>query len=355
MPLSIVRNDITKIETQAIVNTANQFVQVGPGCDTAVYHAAGYDKLLAYRKDNIGEVEEGKAFLTPGFALKAKYIIHAVCPLYIDGKHNEESLLRTCYRNSLALAKENNITSIAFPLLSTGSFAYPKEEGLRIAVDECNSFLLKNDMDITLVVFDNKATDLGKKLYPDLETYIDQNYVAMAKEREYGKERRSRSARICRQIPDFAEYECVLSCTNSSISDVSDSIPEFDYEKHESKLNERMQHLSDTYSEYLMYLIQSKGLENADVYKRAIVDKKIFSKIKNNRDYHPNKLTALCLCIGAMLNIDETRDLLSRAGYALSPCDKTDVIFSYFIENGIYDMIELDLQLEEHGMPCIIC
>ena len=205
-----------------------------------------------------------------------------------------------------SLPKENSITSIAFPLLSTGSFGYPKEEGLRIAVDECNRFLLKNDMDITLVVFDNKATNLGQKLYPDLQKYIDQNYVTMTKEREYGKSRRSRNARICRQIPDFAEYESVLSSINSSVSVVSDSISEFDYEKHESKLNERMRHLSDTYSEYLLYLIQSKGLENADVYKRAIVDKKIFSKIKNNRDYHPNKLTALCLCIGAKLNMDET-------------------------------------------------
>ena len=112
--------------------------------------------------------------------------------------------------------------------------------------------------------------------------------------------------------------------------------------------------MSDTFPEYLLYLIQKNGLENADVYKRAIVDKKVFSKIKNNPDYHPKKMTALCLCIGAKLNIDESRDLLARAGYALSPCDKTDIIFSYFIENGIYDMIELDIQLEEHGLPCII-
>lgn len=231
---------------------------------------------------------------------------------YRHGKHNEENLLRDCYRSNLQLAKENSITSIAFPLLSTGSFGYLKEEGLRIVVDECSHFLLKNDMDITLVVFDNKATNLGQKLYPDLQKYIEQNYVAMTKEWEYGKSRRSRNARICRQIPDFAEYECVLSSINSSVSDVSDSIPEFDYEKHESKLNDRMRHLSDTYSEYLLYLIQSKGLENADVYKRAIVDKKIFSKIKNNRGYHPNKLTALCLCIGVKLNMDETVVLMSK-------------------------------------------
>ena len=125
-------------------------------------------------------------------------------------------------------------------------------------------------------------------------------------------------------------------------------------EKHESRLEERMKHLSDTFSEYLLYLIHDKNMENAEVYKRAIVDKKTFSKIKNNVDYHPQKLTALCLCVGAKLNLDESKDLLARAGYALSPCDKTDIIFSYFIENEIYDMIELDIQLEEHGLPCII-
>ena len=126
------------------------------------------------------------------------------------------------------------------------------------------------------------------------------------------------------------------------------------YDGHESKLAERMSHLSDTFSEYLLYLIKSKGMTNAEVYKRAIVDKKVFSKIKSNKYAHPQKITAMCLCVGACLNIDESRDLLARAGYALSPSNKTDVIFSYFIENGIYDMIELDIQLEEYGENCLI-
>ena len=126
------------------------------------------------------------------------------------------------------------------------------------------------------------------------------------------------------------------------------------FEDMQRQLSDRMEHMSDTFPQYLFYLIDKKGLENADVYKRAIVDKKVFSKIKNNPDYHPQKLTALCLCIGAKLNMDESRDLLARAGYALSPCDKTDIIFSFFIERQIYDMIELDIQLEEHGLPCII-
>ena len=186
MPFRIVRNDITKMNTEAIVNTANDHVSVGTGCDSAVYKAAGYDELLKYREDNIGFVAEGGAFITPGFKLKAKYIIHAVSPLYMGGDQGEEEKLRSCYRKSLRIAKENGIKSISFPLISTGGFGYPKEEGMRIAVDEINAFLLSNEMDIFLVVFDTKATQLGEKIYSGLEAYIDHNYVKEAREEEYG-------------------------------------------------------------------------------------------------------------------------------------------------------------------------
>ena len=408
MPFKIVRNDITKMNTEAIVNTANDHVSVGTGCDSAVYKAAGYDELLKYREDNIGFVAEGGAFITPGFKLQAKYIIHAVSPLYMGGDQGEEEKLRSCYRKSLQIAKENGIKSISFPLISTGRFGYPKEEGMRIAVDEINAFLLSNEMDIFLVVFDTKATQLGEKIYPGLEAYIDHNYVKEAREEEYGDayfgsmrpsepgydrylsnaqmvERRTRrNAEVQRrEMSDFstralppvgAPSKTSSTSFHSSIFEKEkakqslaketlkaeevcecDEAAFFDFEEqHESKLQERMKHMTDTFSEYLMYLIREKHMENAEVWKRAIVDKKIFSKIKNNVNYHPNKLTALCLCVGAKLNLDESKDLLARAGYALSPCDKTDIIFSYFIENEIYDMIELDIQLEEHGLPCII-
>lgn len=392
MPFKIVRNDITKMNTEAIVNTANDHATVGTGCDSAVYKAAGHDELLNYREEKIGFVPEGDAFITPGFKLKAKYIIHAVSPLYLDGNQGEGEKLRSCYRKSLQIAKENGIKSISFPLIATGGFGYPKEEGMRIAVDEINAFLLSNEMDIFLVVFDTKATQLGEKIYPGLEAYIDHNYVKEAREEEYGDtyfgsmrpsepdcdrylsnaqmiERRTRRNAEAqrREMPDCSAQSVppVGAVPKAgkpsfldealSIDECCDEAPYFDFEEqHESKLQERMRHMSDTYSEYLMYLIQERNMENAEVWKRAIVDKKIFSKIKNNANYHPNKLTALCLCVGAKLNLDESKDLLARAGYALSPCNKTDIIFSYFIENEIYDMIELDIQLEEHGLPCII-
>ena len=363
MPLRIVRNDITKMNTEAIVNTANAQATVGPGCDSAVYKAAGYDELLNYRKQHIGFVEEGAVFITPGFHLQAKYIIHAVSPLYLGGDEGEEAKLRSCYRKSLKLAGENGIKSIAFPLIATGSFGYPKEEGMRIAVDEIQEFLFAYDMEIYLVVFDEISTGIGKRLCPDLETYIDRNYVREAVKTEHDAVRFNAARAMPRRYSAFGSFlkkeptgGSVFNRESRHEERCERDVPFYNdfEEQHESKLEERMRHMSDTFSEYLLYLIRERGMENADVYKRAIVDKKIFSKIKNNANYHPNKLTALCLCVGAELNLDETKDLLARAGYALSPCDKTDIIFSYFIENEIYDMIELDIQLEEHGLPCII-
>lgn len=338
----------------AIVNTANTKPIIGSGCDYAVYKAAGKRRLSEYREKNIGEVPEGDVFLTPGFRLPARYIIHAVSPLYIDGVHGEEEKLRDCYRKSLSLAWEQRCRSIAFPVISTGSFGYPKEEGIRIAADEIQAFLQNHEMLIYLVVFDAQSARYGKRFDKDLQAYIDENYVDAKHHEEYSVQ----TMALRRDLDDesFSPYENDLYEDDLYEEDSDeDSEEENEFtELDESKLEERMKHLSDSFSEYLLYLIEEKGMTNADVYKRALVDKKTFSKIKNHTDYHPQKMTAMCLCMGAKLNLDETRDLLARAGYALSPCDKTDIIFSYFIENQIYDMIELDIQLEEHGLLCLI-
>ena len=345
MPLKIIRNDITKMKVDAVVNTANEKVLVGEGCDTAIYKAAGFDALLAER-EKIGDMMEGQAAITPGFQLPAKYIIHAVSPLYIDGESGEEEKLRDCYRNSFGFVVDYDLKSVAFPLIATGSFGFPKEKGLRIAVDEINRFLLSYDVEVYLVVFDDKATQLGQRLYSDLEEYIDQNYVGEQTFSEYG------------MMPSATPAMPLMSIDADASDMIEDSMRDFydeeTYEAHMQAMDERMKHMTDTYSEYLLYLIESKGMTNKEVYNRASLDKKVFSKIKNNPDYHPKKTTALCLCIGARLNLDETRDLLARAGYALSPCDKTDIIFSYFVENQIYDVLELDIQLEERGLPSIV-
>lgn len=372
MPFKIVRNDITKMQVDVIVNTANKEPIYSSGTDHAVYQAAGADLLLAERK-KIGCLEEGEVAITPGFHLPAKYIIHAVSPLYIDGESGEEVLLRSCYKKSLELAREKGCKSIAFPLISTGSFGYPKEDAMQIAVDESNAFLLKNDMLIYLVVFDGESTRLGQNLYPDLEAYIDRNYVCKKSEEEYGdrffgvlcREKQKSVARECAPPKagklsiskvmqrNFARAEksceAIIDCQTMNESAYEDFL-----EESESALNERIRHMEDSFQQYLMYLIERKGLTNAEVYKRAFVTKQLFSKIKLNPDYHPDKATAMRLCVGAGLNLDETKDLLARAGYALSPCDKRDIIFSYFIEREVFDMIEIDIVLENFDLPCFI-
>ena len=410
--LKIVRNDITKMNTEAIVNTANGHPTVGSGCDSAVYKAAGFDELLNYRKEKVGFVKEGDVFLTPGFNLPAKYIIHAISPHFTD-EDETEKLVRGCYRKSLELAKENNIKSIAFPLIATGSFGFPKEAGLRAALDEINTFLLKEDMEVYIVVFDPESTTLSAKISARLEEYIDENYVEEKTDEEYSRRFMGNAAySIRRKEPagDFDEsdirerhfegsarrgfrMDSILSkgemaakplkkehghklgrkakesepfYAGEMLADVCEAEPcekgkgedlLDDYgltDAAAEKLKKRIEHLSDTFSEYLMFLISEKNLENPDVYNACCVDKKTFSKIKNNSDYHPKKITALCLCIGARLNLDQAKDLLSRAGYALSPSDMTDVIFSFFLENEIYDIYEIDFQRERYGLPPLI-
>jgi len=361
MPFKIVRNDITKMCVDAIVNTANEEPIYAEGADSAIYRAAGEEALLNERR-RIGRLEEGQVAITPGFCLPAKYIIHAVSPLYIDGESGEEELLRSCYKKSLQLACEYGCNSVAFPLIATGSYGYPKEEGMRIALDEINGFLMKHELFIYLVVFDTEATRLGRNIYPALEEYIDKHYVEEKKKKEYSfpfwgfaaksERREARSCVLHREETDCFEMPSVPVAPEESC--VASPDEEFYFEERESALEERMKHMLDTFQEYLMYLIESKGLSNADVYKRAYLTKQLFSKIKLNPDYHPDKGTALRLCVGAKLNLDETKDLLARAGYALSPCDKRDVIFSFFIEQGIYDMLDIDIALENYGCPCFI-
>ena len=340
MPLKIVRNDITKMKVDVIVNTANAEPIYSSGVDAAVYKAAGEQKLLEERQ-KIGVMQAGEVAITSGFNLPSSYIIHAVSPYYGDGNQGADEKLRLCYRRSLELAYEKKCKSIAFPLIATGSFGYPREEGMRIAIDEINSFLFRHKMDVYLVLFDSKSTALGYNLNPDLQEYIDKHYVYDKCEEEYGY----------KYYIDQADSEKEFSL-DEILAD------ENKYEKfledNDIAIQERMSHITDTFQQYLLYLIKLKGLTNSEVYNKAMVTKQLFSKIKQDRNYHPDKNTALRLCIGAKLNLGETKDLLLRAGYALSPSDKRDIIFSYFIENKIFDIIEIDFALENHELPCII-
>lgn len=379
MPFKIVRNDITRMQVDAIVNTANKAPTYSRGVDTAVYLAAGEEKLLAARRE-IGYLNEGEVAITPGFDLPAKYIIHAVSPKYCNNESKEE-LLRSCYKKSLILAKEKGLESIAFPIIATGSNGYPIEDGLRIAMDEINSFLMKNNILIYIVVFDTRSTKLGLNIDADLKAYIDHNYICEKRLEEYGtrhfntamegspgfdiykKERDALEKKLKDHMPIMggivgAGFAAIGMAPQKIFKPkkqkIKESIFEEEYieftEEHEDALKERLNHVYDSFQEYLLYLIGQKGFKNSDVYNRAMITKQTFSKIKLNKNYHPDKFTVLSLCVGAKLNLDETKDLLLRAGYALSPCDKRDIIFKYYIENELYDMPLIDISLEDNGL-----
>lgn len=381
MAFKIIRNDITKVCADAIVNTANPKPVYGSGTDTAIYEAAGAEDLLKER-EKIGEIKEGQAAATKAFALDAKYIIHTVGPVWIDGEHGERDAVRSCYENSLKTAKELGCESIAFPLIATGSYGFPKAEALQIAISVFSEFLAENEMQITLVVFDEKSFVLSGKIFSDVDAYIDENYVSEQLDAEYGvsaaphgvsestaanagrRERRDR--RLFGNLRRFSKNEAAEAELSKEPADLleeeetdkgymKDSVPMMGaaMSMAASSLDERVSHVADTWQESLLHIIDEKGYTDIEVYKRANVDRKLFSKIRSNRTYQPKKITAVAFALALRLNLDETRDLLGRAGYALSPSSKFDLIIEYFIENEVYDTYTINLALFDHDQPTL--
>ena len=325
MPLKIIRDDITKIKADAIVNTANPDPVFECGTDRAIYEAAGKENLLKERK-RIGKIKEGEAVITPGFRLHAKYIIHTAGPVYIDGDHSEKEKLKQCYYNSLHIAWENKCKSIAFPLISTGVYGYPKMEAFQTAVSVISQFVAEHEMKVFLVVFDQESFDVSEKLFQGIDSYIDEHYV---KEKLYD------------------EYEEIAKCYCLKEEKLSLD------DKIQRNLEDVIDQISETFQEKLLRMIDERKLSDVDVYKKANMSRKLFSKIRCNKDYQPKKKTALSLALALELNLDEAKDLLSRAGYAFSPSDKTDLIIQYFIEEKVYDIYTIDLALFEHGEPTL--
>lgn len=329
MPFEIVRNDIVNMKVDAIVNTANPRPIIGAGTDKAVHDKAGARLLLA-RKE-IGDIAIGEAAITPAFDLDANYVIHTAGPIWRDGRSSDEALLASCFKNSLRLAKEKECESIAFPLISTGSYGFPKPLALQIAVREISSFLMENEMQIYLVVFEKQSFELSEKLFKSVSSYIDENYVSDKTSLEYGTSKVRRF-----------DYEEML--LRESSYEITSKIPNLD-----GMLN----NLDKGFSETLLYLIDRTGKKDSEIYKKANVDRKLFSKIRNNADYRPSKATAIAFAIALELSMDETDDLLARAGIALSQSNKFDVIVRYFIENKKYDIFELNSVLFEFDQPLI--
>ncbi len=434
MAFSIIRNDITHVRADAIVNSANPLPVCGGGSDAAVYAAAGMEELLAAR-ERIGRIEPGHAAATPAFALPAKYVIHTVGPVWTGGENGERDVVRACYRSSLRLAQGLECQSVAFPLISTGTYGFPKEEALQIAVSEIRAFLKVVEMDVILVVFDRMSFVLSGQLFDGVDSFISEREAADRAAMEYGAAMASQAsihhlqpprpenataagamyhAPAAGMAPSPAAGMAPPSAAKTPAANASATVPPEHTERSERRrrrlfdgilpgrkekrqeaireeaealreaadaaeapafreetaaeetapepvllskprktLDEAVSHLADTWQESLFYWIDEKGYSDTEVYKRANVDRKLFSKIRSNPHYQPKKNTAVAFALALQLNLDETKDLLARAGYALSPSSRFDLIIEYFIENGVYDAYTINLALFEHDEPLL--
>lgn len=442
MAFQIIRNDITKVTADAIVNTANPDPVIGGGTDSAIYRAAGEKELLSERK-KIGAIKPGDVKFTPAFQLHAGYILHTVGPVWEGGNAGEFEILHSCYKNSLNLAKELRCESIAFPLISTGSYGFPRADALQIAISEIREFLEKNDMEVILVVFDRESFVLSGTAFDGVDAFVDGNYVEERLDEEYAysghmqnrrddspvdtedteriRENRSfgrffhalgapleknsagprlkpgRKSAMKEEAfmeesveePSEALDECEASAPLEELDECETSAPVEAFSKicadalppapeperpvakaapeempaamakqpltgaTPRSLDDVISQVGETWQESLLRLIDEKGYTDTEVYKRANVDRKLFSKIRSNKYYQPKKATAVAFALALNLNLDETKDLLGRAGYAFSPGSRFDLIIEYFIEHEVYDFYTINLALFDHDQPLL--
>lgn len=411
MPFTIVYQDITKIKADAIVNATNTKLSAGGGVCGAIFLAAGKDKLEAACA-GISPIQTGEAVITPGFALPAKYIIHAAGPIYNQQNEAEsERLLREAYINSLQVACENHCESIAFLLISSGIYGYPKKEALRVAISAIKDFLEHQELNVYLVIFDKTSFDVEKELLDGVENYLSKNYKEIYEEtktaflcnsqplkaekeviktsKNYGKktflrrlfterntktDKKSRAAKLDlkknkNKKADIEEETAIQEEISKSSNHTEINSKEIYREKsadvfesadHYSRKNPGKQaldrlvdSLDEPFSTTLLRLIDMKGRTDVEVYKRANIDRKLFSKIRTNANYMPSKRTALALAVALELNVKETNDLLKRAGFALSHSQKFDVIVEYFLVNKDYDIFKINEVLFQYDQPLL--
>ena len=358
MPFQIIRNDITKVRADAIVNTANPKPCIGRGTDSAIYAAAGEDQLLAERK-RIGEIAPGDAASTAAFALDAKYIIHTVGPAWVDGHHGEREILHSCYEKSLALAAELECESIAFPMIACGVYGFPKDEALNIALAEIGKFLLTHEMKVILVVFDRKSMELSEELVGGIEQYIDDHSALLIREEEYGGDFaaniRRREMLRRQEVSQILFHETAINTEETEIEEVSDELSQIAGlpDAVGKSLDEVLDGAGETFQQRLFKLIDASGMDDVTVYKKANIDRKVFSRIRCKADYKPKKKTAVAFAVALELDLPTTLDLLARAEIAFSPSNRFDLIVTYFITNRIYDIFEINAALFKYGQPIL--
>lgn len=324
MPLEIVRNDITKMQVDAIVNAANSSLLGGGGVDGCIHRAAG--KCLLEECKTLGGCETGNAKITGAYNLPCKYVIHAVGPRWLGGKRNEKELLESCYKVSLQLAKDNNCESVAFPLISSGIYGYPKDQALKVAIDVISAFLLENDMMVYIVIFDKAAYKISEKLFSDIAEYIDDNYVD--EHTDYRRESMRMNAPMAPMQASIGLFESDMCECKAMLS--------------EDDLDAKLKRIDESFSQMLLRKIDEKGMTDAECYKKANIDRKLFSKIRSDVHYKPSKPTAIAFAIALELSLTDTKDMLMKAGFALSHSNKFDIIIEYFISKGNYNIFEIN-------------
>ncbi len=352
MAFEIVRNDIANMQVDAIVNTANPHPVIGDGTDSAVHTKAG-PQLLAARKE-IGDIARGCSAITPAFGLNAKYVIHTVGPKWQGGNMDEENTLHRAYESALALALEYECHSVAFPLMAAGSYGFPKERALQIANSAIGEFLLQHEMDIYLVVFNKDVFRLSGQLRKDVQSYIDDNYVFETAKREY---------RLFGSGRPFARRKEQENALCDMAGAAPAAMPEMPKAKKEPEkqeaftvydnLDDLLHYQEETFSEAVLRIMKENSWTNPQVYHGAGMDKKLFHKIINDRDYHPSKSNALLLAVALHLDLDATQELLAKAGFTLTKSSKFDVIVMYFIVHGNYNIFDINEVLFDHDLPCL--
>ncbi len=314
MPVQIIRADITKLNVDAVVNAANERLERGGGVCGAIFGAAGHGLDEECRK--LGGCKTGEAKITKGYNMPCRYIIHTVGPVWQGGEYGEEKLLRSCYRNSLEKAYSKKCESIAFPLISSGIFGYPKAQALKVATETIAEFLLNHEMLVYIVVFDKAAFEISGRLFSDIKAYIDDNYA----------DRFIEERRLFNRI---ASKECapppMLSCMSAPMN-----------------LNDFVGKLDESFSQMLLRKIDEKGMKDSECYKKANISRKLFSKIRSDIHYKPSKPTVVAFAIALELSLDDTKEMLEKAGFALSHSNYFDLIIEYFIINGNYDIFEIN-------------
>ena len=361
MPFQIIRDDITRVRCDAIVNAAKNSLLGGGGVDGAIHRAAGPGLLEECR--GLGGCETGMAKITGAYDLPAKYVIHTVGPVWQGGEHGERELLASCYRQSLLLAEEYGCETVAFPLISAGVFGYPKDQALRVAADTITDFLSDHDITVYLVVFNRTAYTISTQLYDDIKTYIDDVYAEEHSDRKRRREQmlqeESENNSICYSIA--ADESAAPSDISAGASSPSVSAkkrkPLFSGDRKEmaatvsappvqirpsASLDELIRLRDESFSQMLLRKIDERGMTDAQCYKKANIDRKLFSKIRGDVGYRPRKTTAIAFAIALELNLDETRELLMKAGYALSRSYVFDIIIEYCILHGIYNVYEIN-------------